>query len=144
MGIYAIMLPSGVFSVAHYILNTIQKMYPFTRNIHCSIQQSASHCCSLSIHFYISIQLISGLHYLDAIQIECFHKTKSSIQIIYLGRDPDNSAPCKRINRIAQQMAAMCLYPAMYSYNSNIKEAIPSGHMTLEQRCNLLWNNITT
>ena len=27
----------------------IQKMYPFTRDIHCSIQQSASHCCSVIV-----------------------------------------------------------------------------------------------
>ena len=39
----------------------IQKMYPFTRYIHCSIQQSASHCYSLSSRCYIAILLISGL-----------------------------------------------------------------------------------
>ena len=38
----------------------IQKMYPFTRGIHCSIQQSASHCCSLFSHCYIAIHVISG------------------------------------------------------------------------------------
>ena len=38
----------------------IQKMYPFTRDIHhCSIQQSASHCCSWFSHCYITIHLIS-------------------------------------------------------------------------------------
>ena len=29
--------------------------------IHCSIQQSTSHCCSLFCHWYIAIYLISGL-----------------------------------------------------------------------------------
>ena len=35
----------------------------FTWNIHCSQQQSASHCCSLTLfsHCYIAVYLISGL-----------------------------------------------------------------------------------
>ena len=32
-----------------------------TRAIHCSIQQSESHYCSLFSHCYIAIHLISGL-----------------------------------------------------------------------------------
>ena len=48
----------------------IQKMYLFTRDIHCTIQQSTSHCCSL-LHcnppnIWIKI----------AIQIELLHWTK--------------------------------------------------------------------
>ena len=34
---------------------------PFTWDIHCSIQQIESHCCSLFSHCYITIHLISGL-----------------------------------------------------------------------------------
>ena len=35
--------------------------YPFAWDIHCSIQQSTSHCCSLFRHCYIAIHLIPGL-----------------------------------------------------------------------------------
>ena len=37
----------------------IQKINPFTRDIHCSIKQSVSHCCSLFSHCYIAIHLKS-------------------------------------------------------------------------------------
>ena len=37
-------------------------MYPFTRDIHCSLQQSASHCCSLFSYCYILIyHLYNGI-----------------------------------------------------------------------------------
>ena len=39
----------------------IQMMYPFTRDIHYPIQQSAPHCCSLLSHCFITIYIISGL-----------------------------------------------------------------------------------
>ena len=35
--------------------------YPFRRDIHCSIPQSASHCYSLYSHWYIAMHLRSGL-----------------------------------------------------------------------------------
>ena len=62
----------------------IQKMYPFTRDIHFSIQQSASHCSSLFRHCYIAIHLISGF------KLSKFHDPDSN-----LDRDLDNFAPCK-------------------------------------------------
>ena len=37
-------------------LDRVQKVYPFTWDIHCSIQ-SASHCCSLFSHCYLAIHL---------------------------------------------------------------------------------------
>ena len=37
------------------------QMYPLTRDIYCSIQQSTSHCCSLFNHCYIAIHLTYGL-----------------------------------------------------------------------------------
>ena len=45
--------------IAIWIL--IQKMYPFTWDIHRSIQLSTPHCCLLISHCFITIHLISGL-----------------------------------------------------------------------------------
>ena len=36
-------------------------MYPFTRDIHCSVKLNALHWCSLFGHCYMAIHLISGL-----------------------------------------------------------------------------------
>ena len=55
----------------------IHKMYPFTRDILCSIQQITSHCCSFFSPCYTAIHLKSGLKLSRiAIQIECLHGTK--------------------------------------------------------------------
>ena len=42
-------------------LTAVQKMHSFIWDIHCSIQQCTSHCCSLFSHCYIAVPLISGL-----------------------------------------------------------------------------------
>ena len=59
-------------------------MYPFTLDNHCSIQQSASHCCSLFSGCYIQIYTC-----INIIQIKCLHETKFSDQEL----DLDHFAP---------------------------------------------------
>ena len=77
------------------------ELYPFTRDIHCSLQQSASHCFSLLSNCYITIYLISGLKWSRSrSRSSVYTGQNSSIQIatMYLDRDLDNFAPCKRGN----------------------------------------------
>ena len=64
-------------------LDRVQKMYPFTQDIYCSIQQSVSHCCLLLSHCY------------NAIHIECLHGTKFLDPDHDLDCDPDNFASYK-------------------------------------------------
>ena len=85
----------------------IQKMNPFTQDIHCSLIQRASHCCSLFSHCYITIHLISGL--------------KLSRSSVFMGQicfdpdldldcDPDNFAPCKRVISSSKQSFSVFEY----------------------------------
>ena len=67
-------------------------MYPFTWDIHCSIQQSASNCCSLFNHCYLAIHLITGLKLSRSLSRLSVYMYTISIQItvwIIFG-------PCKR------------------------------------------------
>ena len=52
-----------------------EKLYPFTRDMHSSIQQSASHCCSSFSHSYIANHITSGLKL-------CRSRSRSSVYTV--------------------------------------------------------------
>ena len=71
-------------------------MHPFAQDIHCSIEQSTSHCFSLLSHGNIAIHLISGLKLSRSrFQIKCLHGTKFLNPDLNLDCDSDSFTPCK-------------------------------------------------
>ena len=70
----------------------IQKMYQFTQDFYCSIQQNTSHCCSL-LHGNLRNIWIKIIQIV--IQIECLHRAKLHDLDCDWDCDLDNFVPCK-------------------------------------------------
>ena len=71
-----------------------------TRDIHCSIQQSVSHCCSFFSHCYIAIHLMSGLKLSGSRSRTIVYTIQIVIQIIFIRvkgiKDTPTSVKCTK------------------------------------------------
>ena len=104
-----------------------------TCDIHCSLQQSASHCCSLFSHCYIAIDLLYGLKSPRLLSRSSIYKGKKFLD---LDRYLDNFAPSKQgINlNLPSLLYTKKLFKPAIALEKTPKAWVSSTHFTSKPR----------